>query len=91
MKKMTKDGDNIILGPEKRFCSHSQQVLEFEFSRQKYLSNIWIFTHKIGTPARYTWVNADKTEDERTGTKAEEHQKELFMCGKTDMVAIGGG
>ena len=52
----------------------------FEFSRQK-----------IGTPARYTWVNADKTEDERTGTKAEEHQKELFMCGKTDMVAIGGG
>ena len=41
-------------------------------------------------PVRYIWVNAGKSEDEM-GSKVEAHQKELFMCGRTDMVAIGGG
>lgn len=61
--------------------------------RQHYFGTgeTFLFTFANGPPTRYTWVNANKTDAETTDTKAEEHQKELFMCGRPDMVAIGGG
>jgi hypothetical protein len=37
-------------------------------------------------------VNVNKNGDKETeGTAAENHAKELFMCGQHDMIAIGGG
>ena len=41
---------------------------------------------------KYPWVNLKGTSNgEEKLSKAEEHAKELFMCGQFDMVAIGGG
>ena len=40
----------------------------------------------------YPWVNVNKNGDKDTEcTAAENHAKELFMCGQHDMIAIGGG
>ena len=61
--------------------------------RQHYFGTgeTFLFTFAYdGNPKRFTWVNANKSEDEM-GTKTEAHQKELFMCGRPDMIAIGGG
>lgn len=69
-------------------------------SRQVYFGTGETFLFQLptgGTPKKYAWVKADsrsssssKPESE-TSTKAEEHKKELFMCGQHDMIAIGGG
>ena len=53
-----------------------------------------MFTFTQGSPARYSWVNAENnavSDGDAHLTKAEAHKKELFMCGKHDMIAIGGG
>ena len=47
-----------------------------------------------GGSVKYPWVNLKGTAANGGGekpSKAEEHAKELFMCGQFDMIAIGGG
>lgn len=49
-----------------------------------------------GGSVKYPWVNLKRTANGSEGggerpSKAEEHAKELFMCGQFDMIAIGGG
>ena len=42
----------------------------------------------------YKWLKCPLTQGAEGNahlTKAEAHKKELFMCGKHDMIAIGGG
>ena len=57
--------------------------------------HVLVFQDGKVQPAHYPWVNLGKnTESGETGTsaeKAENHAKELFMCGQHDMFAIGGG
>ena len=79
------------------YCSTSWAVRNLKDDqgrRQHYFGTgeTFLFTFAIDEkPVRYVWVNADKTEDEIVGTKAEQHQRELFMCGRPDMISIGGG
>lgn len=79
------------------YCSTSWAVRNLKDDqgrRQHYFGTgeTFLFTFAIDEkPVRYIWVNADKTEDEIVGTKAEQHQRELFMCGRPDMISIGGG
>ena len=77
------------------YCSSSwanRNLKDDRGQRQTYFGTGETFLFTLSSPpSKYIWVNSGKTEDELTGTKAEEHKKELFMCGKHDMFAIGGG
>lgn len=58
---------------------------------ETFLFSFSIRTNKDGKmlPTHYPWVSRDKSD--QNGTAAENHAKELFMCGQHDMIAIGGG
>lgn len=58
----------------------------------KSLSKI-VFQDGKPQPVHYPWVNLsnDANPGQKECTKAENHAKELFMCGQIDMIAIGGG
>ncbi len=88
----TTDGD--IFGA---YCSSTwadRNVKDDKGLRQVYFGTgeTFLFTFAYGNPQRFTWVKEGKSGEVENGeTKAEAHQKELFMCAQTDMIAIGGG
>jgi len=82
------------------YCSSSwatRNVKDDQGNRQQYFGTgeSFLFSFSQGTPSKYPWVNAENNGEAAEGnahlTKAEAHKKELFMCGKHDMIAIGGG
>ena len=79
------------------YCSSTwatRNVKDDQGQRQQYFGTgeTFLFTFSQGSPTRYSWVNAENNTtavSEVNETKAEAHKKELFMCGKHDMIAIG--
>ena len=79
------------------YCSSTwatRNVKDDQGQRQQYFGTgeTFLFTFSQGSPTRYSWVNAENNAtavSEVNETKAEAHKKELFMCGKHDMIAIG--
>ena len=100
---VVKTRTNEIFGA---YCSTSwaeRNAKDERGQRQAYFGTGETFLFKLSGrdgdegSVKYPWVNLKKTANggEDSGgeklSKAEEHAKELFMCGQFDMVAIGGG
>ena len=78
------------------YCSSTwatRNVKDDQGNRQQYFGTgeTFLFTFGQGSPCHYPWVNAGNNAVDESETKAEAHKKELFMCGKPDMISIGGG
>jgi len=76
------------------FCSHSWAERNFKDdkgARQAYFGGGESFLFRIQDQKciKYPWVGLKGLEEGLT--KAEKHARELFMCAKDDVIAVGGG